>query len=98
MPGVLVLAVVRFKEDTEPYTRYVAAFPEVFANSGGTLVGVADSPKQIDGSATDADKMVLLRFDDEAAARSFFGSPAYQRIAIDRDAGANVTSYLINEV
>jgi uncharacterized protein (DUF1330 family) len=92
------MAVVRFKDDVEPYNRYLAEFPEVFAGSGGAVVGVADQPKQIDGSGTDVDKIVILRFDSEETARSFFESPEYQRIAVDRDAGAHVTCFVVKEL
>jgi len=36
-----------------------------------------------------------MQFDDEAAVAPFFGSTEYREIAEDRDAGADVTSWLV---
>ena len=94
MSRTLVVATIRFK-DKERYGRYAAAFPAVFQGSGGVVLAAAEEPLQMSGPRSDVEKIVVLRFDSEDAARSFLSSPDYQRIAEDRDAGADVTSWIV---
>jgi uncharacterized protein (DUF1330 family) len=93
MPA-LVVATLRFK-DIERYRRYMAAFPGVFASSGGKVLVADEQPRQLSGNGAPIDKIVVMQFDDEAAVAPFFGSTEYREIAEDRDAGADVTSWLV---
>ena len=90
----LVVATIRFK-DKDRYDRYAAAFPAVFQGSGGAVLAAAEAPLQMSGPPSDVEKIVVMRFDSEDAADSFLNSPAYLRIAEDRDAGADVTSWIV---
>jgi uncharacterized protein (DUF1330 family) len=94
MAGALVVATIKFT-DRDRYDRYAAAFPSVFSDSGGVMLAADDEPKPMDGDGSGADKIVVIRFDTEAAARGFLDSPNYRRIAEDRDAGAQVNSWLV---
>ena len=94
MARALVVANIRFK-DKERYDRYAAAFPAVFQNSGGQMLAADESPQLESGEGSGVDKIVVMRFDDEEAARGFLDSPDYRRIAEDRDAGADVTSWIV---
>ena len=94
MARTLVVANIRFK-DKDRYDRYASAFPAVFENSGGQMLAADDSPQLESGEGSGVDKIVVMRFDDEQAARGFLGSPDYRRIAEDRDAGADVTSWIV---
>ena len=94
MPRALVIATMRFK-DKQRYDRYAAAFPDVFASSGGQMLAADEDPQPLDGGGEGVEKIVVMRFRDEQAARSFIGSPDYLRIAEDRDAGADVTSWIV---
>ena len=94
MAGALVVAAIQFT-DKERYDRYAAAFPSVFRDSGGVVLAADEAPKPMDGDGSGTDKIVVLRFESEAAARGFLESPEYRRIAEDRDAGANVNSWLV---
>ena len=94
MAGALVVANLRFT-DKERYLRYAAAFPAVFASSGGQVIAADESPQPFDGDGAGVDKIVVLRFDDEPAARTFLNSPDYLRICEDRDAGASLDSWIV---
>ena len=94
MSRALVVATIRFK-DKDRYDRYAAAFPAVFQGSGGAVLAAAEEPLKMSGPSSDVEKIVVLRFDSEDDARTFLNSPDYLRIAEDRDAGAEVTSWIV---
>ena len=94
MARAIVVANIRFK-DKARYDRYAAAFPAVFQGSGGQMLAADETPQLQSGEGAGVDKIVVMRFDDEQAARSFLASPEYVRISADRDAGADVTSWIV---
>ena len=94
MPRALVVANIRFK-DRQRYDRYAAVFPAVFAGSGGQVLAADENPQLQNGDAGGVEKIVVMRFENEDAATSFLNSPDYLRIAKDRDAGADVTSWIV---
>ena len=94
MPRALVVANIRFK-DRVRYERYASAFPAVFANSGGQMLAADDAPQPLNGDGDGVEKIVVMRFDSEQAARAFLSSPDYLRIAEDRDAGAVLASWIV---
>ena len=94
MARALIVANIRFKE-RERYDRYAEAFPAVFANSGGQMLAADESPQLESGDGAGVDKIVVMRFESEDAARAFLNSPDYVRIAEDRDAGADLTSWIV---
>ena len=77
------------------YDRYAADFPAVFAGSGGQMLAADENPQLQSGDGAGVEKIVVMRFDNEDAATSFLNSPAYLDIAKDRDAGADVTSWIV---
>ena len=95
MAGVLVIATLRFK-DLSRYRAYQARFPEAFAGSGGSVLAADEQPQLLEGTAVD--KVVVMRFDNEMAARAFIESPAYQEISVDRIAGADTSSWMIKAI
>ena len=94
MARALVVANLRFK-DRSRYDAYAAAFPSVFAGSGGAMLAADDDPQSLNGTGDGVDKIVVMRFDSDEAARAFLESPEYVRIAEDRDAGADVASWIV---
>jgi uncharacterized protein (DUF1330 family) len=94
MARALVVANIRFKDKTR-YDRYAAAFPAVFQNSGGQMLAADEAPQLETGHGANVDKIVVMRFENEDAARGFLSSSEYLRIAQDRDAGADVTSWIV---
>jgi uncharacterized protein (DUF1330 family) len=94
MARALVVANIRFK-DRARYDRYAEAFPAVFANSGGQMLAADEDPQPLNGGGQGVDKIVVMRFDSEESARGFLASPEYVRIAEDRDAGAELTSWIV---
>jgi len=56
---------------------------------------VADEAPRVLEGTWQQDKVVLIWFPDEAAFREWESSPAYQRIAVDRAAGAETVSLLL---
>ena len=94
MARALVVANIRFK-DKARYDRYAAAFPDVFVRSAGEMIAADEAPQLLDGNGEAVDKIVVMRFESEDAARGFLQSPEYLRIAQDRDAGADLTSWIV---
>ncbi len=93
MSAVLVIAKLEFT-DVERYRKYQAAFPAVFATSGGEVLAADEAPELLSGHP--ADKVVVMRFPDKATATTFLTSPEYEAIGRDRDAGAATQSWMVN--
>lgn len=92
MSGVLIIATLRFK-DIERYRTYQSAFPAVFAKFDGRALAADEQPQTLEGGTVD--KVVVLHFPSEEAARAFTDSAEYQEISKDRSAGAVTTSWLV---
>ena len=90
--SVLVIAQLRFT-DIARYRAYQAAFPAVFATSGGKLLVADEAPLMLEGDWP-FDKIVVMSFPDEATARAFTESAAYRAISKDREAGAETVSIM----
>ncbi len=90
---VYVVAQLSFTDEAR-YRLYKARFPEAFAGHGGRVLAADEAPKVLEGDWPH-DKLVMLAFDDEPAARGFLESPLYREISIDRDAGAKTTAVLV---
>lgn len=92
MSGVLIIATLRFK-DIARYRRYQVGFPAVFAKFDGRVLAADEQPQTLEGDAVD--KVVVLHFPSEEAARAFTGSEEYLEISKDRIAGADTSSWQI---
>jgi uncharacterized protein (DUF1330 family) len=90
---VYVLAQLRFK-DRGSYDRYQTRFMDVFRQFQGRLLAADENPAVLEGS-WDHEKVVLMSFPDEEAFQAFHDSPEYQRIAVDRRAGADAVVLLL---
>ena len=66
-------------QDPEAYKKYTARTPDVVANHGGRFLIRGSEPEVLEGE-WDLPRLVLLEFDDLAAARSFYRSADYQEI------------------
>jgi uncharacterized protein (DUF1330 family) len=93
---VFVIAQLKFK-DLAAYGRYQAAFGEVFRQFSGTLLAADAAPRVVEGSWP-ADKLVLISFPDELSYQAWANSPHYQRISVDRQAGADGVVLLVQGV
>jgi uncharacterized protein (DUF1330 family) len=91
---VYAIAQLRFTNRTA-YDRYQARFMKVFAQFDGTLLAADETPQVVEGS-WDRQKVVLMRFPDEASFRRWAESPDYQDISKDRRAGADSVVLLVN--
>ena len=69
-------------------------FFEVMRPFKGRLLVADEAPRVLEGT-WQQDKVVLIWFPDEAAFREWESSEAYQRIAVDRMAGAETVSLLL---
>ncbi|WP_374470133.1 DUF1330 domain-containing protein [Phenylobacterium sp.] len=74
--------------DRERYGRYAAAFLPVLKAHGGRLLASEETPEALEGE-WDGRKLVLLAFEDRAAALRWAESPEYRAIAEDRIAGSD---------
>ncbi|ORW96235.1 hypothetical protein AWB92_07710 [Mycobacterium sp. IEC1808] len=90
---VYAIAQLKFT-DRAAYDRYQARLMEVFRRHPGALLAADESPKVAEGQ-WDREKLVLMRFPDEAAFYAFVQSPEYEEIAKDRRAGADTVVLLV---
>ena len=93
MPAYAI-AFLRYK-DAQAYARYSSALAPLLQAYGGELLVGDNHPMALVGPA--CDRVVLLRFEDTAAALRLFHAPEYARIAQDRDRGAEVELQLISD-
>ncbi|MEM7570455.1 MAG: DUF1330 domain-containing protein [Pseudomonadota bacterium] len=91
--AVLFIGQLRFK-DRERFRLYEEAFPALFDKTNGKVIAVDDAPKVMTG-VWPYDRMVVLEFPTQDEAEAFFSSPAYKAIAVDRDAGAELTAVIV---
>jgi uncharacterized protein (DUF1330 family) len=63
-------------------------FMSVFSKFKGKLL-VADAHPVVQEGKWPRDKVVIMEFPDDAAAKEFQDSPEYQEISVDRKAGAD---------
>lgn len=89
---VYIVAQLKFT-NREAYDRYQARFWDVFRQFDGRLLAADESPQVLEGR-WDRQKLVMMSFPDEGAARRFLESAAYQEIAKDRKAGAEAVVLL----
>jgi len=80
--------------DRARYAQYVAGFMEILARYGGSLRSVDESPELLEGK-WDFTRTVLIEFPSEAAAKSWYHSADYQRLAQHRFASADTNLVLI---
>lgn len=81
--------------DQERYDRYAAGFLPVLAQYGGRVLAVQDGPDVAQGQ-WDHDRIVILSFDDRAAADRWAGSPEYRKISEDRLASTEGVVLFVN--
>jgi len=90
---VYVVAQLSFK-DRPAYDRYQGRFMGVFRKFDGRLLAADEQPTALEG-VWDRDKVVMMSFPDEEAARNFMESPEYRAIAVDRVKGAEALVLLV---
>ena len=94
MPFVYFSATIRIADSAE-YQRYLDAYDEAFAGTGGEVLAVDDAPVTLEGAPLRG-RVVLIRFPDEAAFRSWYDSDAYRRIVVHRHAAADTDALLVS--
>ena len=93
---VYVVAQLRFT-DRPAYNRYQARFMDVFRKFDGRLLIADEKPLTLEGR-WDREKLVVMSFTDETAARAFIEAPEYVEISKDRKAGADAVVLLAHGV
>jgi uncharacterized protein (DUF1330 family) len=83
---VYAIAALKFT-DRDAYSRYQAAFMDVFQRYSGTLLAVDEAPLVVEGK-WDRGKGVVSAVPDEPVFREWAESVDYQWISGDRHAGA----------
>jgi uncharacterized protein (DUF1330 family) len=78
----------------ERYEQYLAGFDKVFERYQGQVVAVEDKPRVLEGEWP-AGRIVLIRFPDEQALRSWYDSPEYQRLARHRQEASEASVAII---
>ena len=84
--SVYIIAQLKFTR-RELYDRYQSRFMDVFRKFRGKLLVADAHPVVLEGDWP-RDKVVIMEFPDDAAAKEFQDSPEYQEISKDRKAGA----------
>ncbi|MFB3104316.1 MAG: DUF1330 domain-containing protein, partial [Pseudomonadales bacterium] len=74
-------------EDRDTYARYESGFMEIFDRYDGELLAVDEAVSVLEGN-WDYTRTVIIRFPDEAAARSWYDSDDYQALAQHRFAAS----------
>ncbi len=74
--------------DPAGYERYLDGFDEAFAGTAGEVVLVDESPTVLEGDWP-YNRLVVLRFPNEAALRRWYDSDAYRRLRVIRQAAAD---------
>ena len=90
---VYIIAQLSFTQ-REAYERYQARFFEVFRRFEGRLLAADERPLVLEGS-WEREKLVLISFADESAARRFMEDAEYREISKDRKAGADAVVLLV---
>jgi uncharacterized protein (DUF1330 family) len=75
--------------DPERYAVYRAAAPAVVAAFGGRYLIRGPAIETVEGDLALTDRFVVIEFDSLDQARAFYASPAYQAIALHRQAGTH---------
>jgi uncharacterized protein (DUF1330 family) len=91
---VYIVARIRI-HDRDRYDRYAAAFMPVLIQYGGRLLAADEAPVPLEG-AWDGEKLNLISFPDEAAARLWMESEEYRAIAVDRLAASKGIVMLVH--
>ncbi len=94
MPSVFFSATIRIHDRGE-YQRYLDAYDEAFAGTGGEVLAVGDAPLTLEGAPL-AGRVVLIRFPDEAAFRRWYDSQACERIVVHRHGAAETDALLVH--
>jgi len=80
--------------DRARYDQYAAAFSATLTPYGGSLLAADEAPVAIEGALA-CQKVILLKFPDEAAFRAWARSPEYCEIAVDRHAATSGSVMLV---
>ncbi len=95
MPSVIFSATIRIHDETE-YQRYLDAYDTAFVGTGGEVLAVDDAPLRLEGEPPPG-RIVLFRFPDEAAFRSWYDSEVYrQHVVVHRHAAAETDALLVH--
>ena len=94
MSAVFFVATIRIHDEAE-YQRYLDAYDEAFAGTGGEVLAVDDSPLTLEGVPL-AGRCVLIRFPSGAAFRKWYDSDAYKRIVVHRHTAADTDALLVH--
>jgi uncharacterized protein (DUF1330 family) len=91
--GVYVIAQITITDRTV-YNRYQARFLDVFRQFKGELLAADESPEVVEGDWL-RDKVILMKFPDQASFEEWAYSPAYQEIVKDRYAGSEAVVLVV---
>jgi uncharacterized protein (DUF1330 family) len=93
--SVSVYVIVQLQiHDRARYDKYAEGLVSVLKQYGGELLVADDEPRVLEGEWI-GDRVVMLRFADRDAFRTWATSPEYQAIVGDRQAGSNAVITLV---
>lgn len=93
MPAYVV-ALIQSISDKDMYARYVAQVEATLAPFGGRFIARKPDPAALEGGAVPS-RAVILEFPDEAQARAWHASPAYQSVMDLRQSASTGTLLLL---
>ena len=91
--SVYVVARLEFTDEAR-YRVYMSRAGEIFRRHGVRLLAADEAPVHLEGDDA-PDKVVIMAFPDEGAARAFLESEDYRSISADRRAGARTHALLV---
>ena len=93
MEDVKVYMVVNLEiEDKDTYLKYEKGFFPILKKHGGEFITYDDSSEHLEGNNPLRGRVVIFKFPSELAAKTWYNSPEYQKIAEYRKQGAPLVS------
>ena len=93
--SVVMVAIISI-DDEDKYLEYQNSVLRIFEELGVGVLAVDDAPKTIEGEPCDQ-RIVVLRFDDEAHFTSWYEGAAYEAIKPIRLAASRGEMHLLQE-
>ena len=91
MSDLPVFMIVNLKvTDPDTYRTYEKGFFPMLKKYGGEFVTFDDNPTTFEGDSPREGRMVIFKFPNETAAKSWYNDPDYQQLSEFRRAGTDL--------
>lgn len=92
MPVSPAYMIVNLSEISDPvaYRTYEKGFFPLLKKHGGEFIAFDDDSETLEGQETLSGRMIIFRFPNETAAKSWYDDPEYQDLSKHRRAGTKL--------